>query len=365
LLGANDFSIEAWVYPSSQTNQMVMNGQTDRATAAGSSYSFNVGPSATPAVYIGGSGYAITGANPVANAWSHVVFCRTGGTLSTYLNGVRIGTRSDLSTGAVNNGSTTYAPAIGANGGGVDLFTGYLADVKRIIGSGGYNATSSTITVPTAPLTATTNTNLLLSYTNAGILDNSMLNNLETVGNAAVSTSVKKYGAASMYFDGTGDWLSARYNDPTMFLGSSNWTIECWVYLNSTSGTQGIIFGQSDFAVAANASYELYATGASALFFSGSSNYSVTVPSITVSTWTHLAWVRNGTVITLYVNGTSSASVTIGTGAINNGTTYPTTIGAKATGGNALNGYIDDLRITKAARYTTTFTVPDQAFPNG
>ncbi len=30
-----------------------------------------------------------------------------------------------------------------------------------------------------------------------------------------------------------------------------------------------------------------------------------------------------------------------------------------------MTGYIDDLRITKYARYTATFTVPDQAFPNG
>jgi hypothetical protein len=66
----------------------------------------------------------------------------------------------------------------------------------------------SSFTPPTAPLTAVTNTQLLCNFTNAGILDNAMMNDLETVGNAQISTSVKKYGTGSMYFDGTGDWLS-------------------------------------------------------------------------------------------------------------------------------------------------------------
>jgi hypothetical protein len=162
-----------------------------------------------------------------------------------------------------------------------------------------------------------------------------------------------------MAFDGTGDFLRYRLNDPTVFLGSGDWTIEGWVYLNSTSGDQSFLQGQSDYANASNASYSLYVTGSSAgNFFYGSTNISLGAPGLSASTWTHCAWVRNGATITFYRNGTSITTVSIGTNAINNGTTNPTCVGAFNNGNNALNGYINDLRITKYARYVTNFTPP-------
>jgi hypothetical protein len=73
--------------------------------------------------------------------------------------------------------------------------------------------------------------------------------------------------------------------------------------------------------------------------------------------------VRSGSTVTYYLNGVSDATFTT---SFSQGVTGMT-IGARYTGATEyVAGYIDELRITKGvARYTTTFTVPDQAFPNG
>ena len=42
------------------------------------------------------------------------------------------------------------------------------------------------------------------NFTNAGIFDSAAKNDLETVGNAQVSTTQAKWGTTSMAFDGTG-----------------------------------------------------------------------------------------------------------------------------------------------------------------
>jgi hypothetical protein len=251
-------------------------------------------------------------------------------------------------------------------------FFGYCSDL-RVTNTAVYTAT---FTPNTAPLTAITGTGLLLNTTNAGILDNSMMNDLETVGNAAVSTSVKKYGAASMYFDGSGDYLSTP-TTPNLNMGTGNWTIECWVYILSRTLNYPLIFGNNNGS---------YTTGALALVNSNADSASyndrfclsvkdhLNAPTLVASstnssnTWYHLAVVRNGTSLVMYRDGTSVASATISSGL---GFDWGK-LGSRIGGGNwdgaqsYFNGYIDDLRITNGvARYTTTFTVPDQAFPNG
>lgn len=289
------------------------------------------------------------------NTWTHIALVRNGTTFTAYINGVA---ESSPITGVSSSFSNMASVSTGT---GDNFITGYVSDLRVVNGTAVY---TSGFTPPTAPLTAITNTNSLLKFTNAGIYDSASKNVLETVGNAQVSTTQAKWGTTSMAFDGSGDYLRARLNDPLVFLGSGDWTIEGWVYLNSTSGTQAFIIGQSDYANATNASYSLYVAGSSAGdFFYGSTNVALGAAGLSATTWTHCAWVRNGSTITFYRDGTSITSLTIGTNTINNGTTNPTCVGAANNGTSSLNGYIDDLRISKYARYTTTFTPPTAAFP--
>jgi hypothetical protein len=65
----------------------------------------------------------------------------------------------------------------------------------------------------------------------------------------------------------------------------------------------------------------------------------------------------------VYLNGTADAT-SAGAVTDNFNQTNVLYTGADRVGGSALNGYIDDLRITKGvARYTANFTAPTAAFP--
>ena len=363
--GTGNFTAEAWVYPMGASSDMSM---IDFWIGGGGSYvvgqwQLTLYTSDTLSfVWASGSNTAVRITSPSStlpkNTWTHIAVTRTGNLFQIFTNGV---------LGA----STTLTQAMGTTSSGrigiqtvnnAAPFTGYISGARILKGTSLY---TTGFVPPAAPFTAVTNTQLLLNYTNAGIPDATAKQVLETVGNAQISTAQSKFGGSSMSFDGTGDYLKSRLNDPIVFLGSGNWTIEGWVYLNTTSGTQTFITGQSDYATPANASYGLYVAGSSAGdFFYGSSFVSLGAPGLSATTWTHCAWVRNGSNINFYRNGTNITGVSIGANSINNGTTNPLCIGGANNSANPLNGYIDDLRITKGyARYTTNFTPPTQAFP--
>jgi hypothetical protein len=89
--------------------------------------------------------------------------------------------------------------------GTVPDWNGYISNYRFVKGRAVY---TSNFVPPIAPVTAVANTSLLCNFTNAGIIDNAMMNNLETLGDAKISTVQSKYGGSSMFFDGTGDYLS-------------------------------------------------------------------------------------------------------------------------------------------------------------
>jgi hypothetical protein len=302
----------------------------------------------------------------VPNTWYHVVLCRNASNQATvFLNGVR------SSTGAVTitqnfAGLTTVIGAQDAVSNPGERTTGYLTGIRLISGSTPYDPTQSTITVPTAPLTAITNTSLLLNATNAGIYDGKMGNVLETVGNAQVSTNPVKYGSGSMYFPPTnGNYCVSPPNQPNLLFGTGNFTIEAWVYPISFTNTASGAFGYGLSGGYVDWNLEISTSGA-VLYIDNDAGRFTSSSNLSANTWTHLCVVRTNTGVTMYFNGVSVGSYsTINniSGSSTSARLYVGT-GAQVPGSRQFIGYIDDLRITKGvARYFTTFTPPQQALP--
>jgi hypothetical protein len=349
-LGTNNFTLECWVYPTTSGDQIVFD-----CRSGSNSNKPTLGVISLQLAYqTSGANRILAGSVP-QNAWSHLAIVRNSNVIYAYINGVQVGTYSDSSDyGTV----TRYQLGADDDGGPNAYFGGYVSDA-RFVTSAVY---TSAFTPPTTPLTAITNTSLLCNMTNAGILDNAMMNDLETVGNAQISTSVKKYGSASMYFDGSGDWLQAAGSpNPNRAFGTGDFTVEMWVYptqLNSSTDYNLIDFRSggttTGFRIGINGSTIPFVAAVGGIL-NGSFTFST-------NTWYHFAVTRSSGTLTIWINGTSAGSNTTTT----NFTDSYLLIGSSAASNiGPYFGYIDDLRITKGvARYTTTFTPPIEPFIN-
>jgi hypothetical protein len=347
------FTIEFWALRTTGSVAQTLITNYDSGSVG---YTITINASNKLTVSLSGDGADITGTTNVGiNEWFHVaVSGTTSSSVKLFLNGVQEGSTYTSSTNISSNRRTS----VGAFWYYVDNLiynplTGYISNLRILKGTALY---TTTFTPPTAPLTAITNTRLLLNFTNAGIYDATSKNNLETVGDAQISTTQSKWGGSSISFDGTGDWLLIP-DQPPQRIGTGNFTVEMWVYRNS-SGTYGLAgkgTGTTGWLVSLNSSNQVVFTyGSSTITSSG---------TVSATTWTHIAVVREGTSTNqtkIYISGTNDGTGTVSTDFNQTNSMY---IGADRTGGSAANAYVQDVRITNYARYTANFTPPTAAFP--
>lgn len=356
--GTGDFTIECWFYQTAagSTNQMLMSTDATGGFFLGwdsSNFTFGVRNTA---------GLLVTNPGNITNVWNHVAVVRSSGTLSMFLNGTRIGTGSNSTnfniTGPLIIGGLPAASSY--------YWNGYITGVKIDNGQALYNASSSTITVPTTPKTATGTTTLLVNGTNAAIYDHAGVNNLETGGDVRVNTTIKKYGSSSIYFDGS-DFLYAP-SKPENYFGTGNFTIEGWFYfLNAATNVDNGMFGNYLTGWGTNTIYWGKHTtygGKVALWVSSYSTGGAMLadPNLPpANTWVHYAVVRNGNTWTMYRDGTSVATQTYSGDPMSTKGDY--VIGRADATAQYFYGYMDEFRISKYARYTSNFTPPTTALP--
>jgi hypothetical protein len=172
-----------------------------------------------------------------------------------------------------------------------------------------------------------------------------------------------------MSFNGTNSGLFVS-SSPNLAFGSGDFTVEGWVYFNAN-----IPYLDGDGLYSACFFGQPQSSGLSLVFKSGASSGTPTTLAFTVigvatanttvslslNTWYHIAVTKASGTVRVFVNGTQQNSFA-------NSTTF--TQGTAQIG--YLNiasfydyfpGYIDDLRVTKYARYTANFTPPTTGFP--
>jgi hypothetical protein len=353
-IGTGQFTIEAWVYFTLSPSSRGLWG-TDKSTSGGFTIRVNSTTNVTLDV-TGGGGTSFTVPTININEWTHIACVRDSSNNTTvFVNGQR------ASTGAVTvTTSFDYLAGLGLIYPTTqNSVYGYIASARILTGSAIYDPTQTTCTVPTSPLTAVSGTQFLCNFTNAGIFDNTCFNNLETVADAQIDTTTKKYGTGSMEFDGTGDNLTIASN-PSVWFGSGPFTIEMWLYPNNAASEQMLVSGSDTGGLFLGMNID----GANRIALGRKGVGVDNQVSYTYSTgaWIHLACTRDSSNnVRFYVDGTQVGS----TGTNSNSFANSALNIAFEPTQKYLNGFIDDLRITKLARYTgASFTPPTEAFPN-
>jgi hypothetical protein len=356
-LQSSDFTIEAWVYPRSLTlvtgSQIAIVSQYTGGPVG--RWAIDIGSSLQYRFFCNGLSASVTLNGPAAklNEWAHIVVTRVSNTFSLYVNGIFAASSS--ATGSLPASTVPlWVGAIDIGGSPVSFFTGQISDVRISTGTALY---TSSFVPPTAPLEPVTNTTLLLNGTGAAVRDASTGNNLETVGDAKLSTTVVKYGNTSMYFDGSGDYLKTNATP----IGSGDFTVEFWVYpLQRTNNSfPGLFDCRSSGSDTSGFGLYFEGGGLGALILRiGGSNNTISSSLVPIGSWTHIAVSRQSGTLKLYINGTSVVSVS-------NTTDYSRTVHYLGSTFDVYtaNVYMNDFRVTKGVgRYTANFTPPAGAF---
>jgi hypothetical protein len=317
--------------------------------------------------------------NPVViNQWNHIAVTRdTSNTLRIFVNGnsavTPITLAQSLDTVAVQQAGVqprTFRVAVGGPGDGVlsGYYTGYISSVKTQTGVAKYTANF----VPALQIFSNeSGINYLSNMNTMGIVDVTSRNVFETVGDAKIRTDVRKYGTGSIFFDGTGDYLPSQQS-PMLAFGTGDFTIEFWMNSNDVSTAQRGMFQTSDTAGGLKTAYTSGITMYQGGFaVNGTSNGGIIANIIgtqiganaggviATGTWYHIALVRASGLCKLYVNGTAQPVTATITGDIPG---QYLVIGGYYNGSYLYNGYLDDFRITRFARYTANFTPPAITF---
>ena len=287
-----------------------------------------------------------------------------------------------IQTATVNN-NVSGSVLIGSYPAYNEHYIGFIANlriVKRVMvytgnftppslglltSDGATSASSYANTSNVSTTFGSSSTSLLQNFNNGSIYDTSNQNDLVTISNTQVSNTTSKWSPTSIKFNGSTDYL--YYPDNQIFnFTSSDFTVESWIYLNAiptsdawptnynlhmvlgTTGTPnlgdgvGFIIGQTKLIIQSN-----------------DTQYASTAHGLSTGTWYHIAYVRYGNNFYFYVNGVSKGSAAFSSSV---GTGSGTYIGCETGQGAFFNGYMQDLRVTKTARYTSAFSVPTLEF---
>ena len=176
---------------------------------------------------------------------------------------------------------------------------------------------------------------------------------------AAISTAQSKFGGASLFMSSSGGGCVYIHHSGQFDFGTSDFTFEFWLRLDSV--ITGTLFGGGGDAF----SVAQFSNGSIAVGRNGTGwQHFTNAGVLSTGQWQHIAIARQGSTLRIFVDGVNE----LPSGSSNNTDSYSIPAGVDAEIGTpssafTFTGYLDELRIVKGtAAYTANFTPPTAPF---
>ena len=172
---------------------------------------------------------------------------------------------------------------------------------------------------------------------------------------AQLDTAQKVFGTASLLLDGTGDYVFCLGD--LIDFGENDFTVDGRFRFSGSPSSEALIGGSASgfgILVVDSTTIRVYSS------YAPSTTVSVTVSTLSANTWYHIAVVRKGSTLYVFIDGTLQGTADV------TGVNY-------SQGGTVLQigqfsefyfgGWIDELNIRKGVGvWTSTFTIPSAAY---
>ena len=267
--GSREWLFETWIYPDSMSNgdeQFVAGLMRGDGTSAPWMLTTKHESGATKiywsCVDIADESVKQLSGSISTASWNHVQVIYNGSYCRLFVDGIQVDARGIIPSHETLNEDTRFCIARSHPNVIMDSFKGYIFNARILggesiapVGTGNTSVWREIVamgpTVPTAAFTSTTNCKLLIhSNTTDGSTtftdSTGRFSPLIAVGNVKNSTTKKKFGTSSIYFDGWNDGgelaTSIRIDTtaPSNYLGVGVYAVEMW-FNTSKSGHQCLI----------------------------------------------------------------------------------------------------------------------------
>lgn len=372
--------IEVWMYFASFSTSPQIFNISDASGTVANSMQLWTHTDATLRFNGWGSGSIIPSNAAMSTGWHHIALVRDNLGWYVYVDGVK---SNQLMGPQVNPAylSAAYRLYVGAYwDGGQAFLNGAIDSIRITNGQPRYTANFTPATLVADDMTTlfwefngavgqkwvkelSQNTALIAANGNArsvkdGVWIAPVVSSSAT--NSGISTGNAKFGSGSLYASTAGTYYIVSNGTP--YAPPGDFTYDFWINPTDVSGTRRIFYKGNP----ANSSWDISAYLSNLTmqveYRDTASNGFGASATLTANVWQHVAIVRSGSMITIYVGGMAKNSFSSVNGLIQQSGAFSlldtTSSGQGMYGGTC----IDEFRVSNVARWTGNFTPPSIAY---